>query len=222
MPPVGSQLPARDLEATRTSNAPSAPRMISWLVKPYRCSELATRCPFWSYSVNVQNRAGGVTPLTTTSQRPSSGRLRSSVVAEKATPSPVPIGNSPLRAMVAREYGSTSAVPVFGRGVQAPIVIVPRSVPRVAVSHVAPRPTTAARTNASRVTNSSRTSILARRRRRRAGRRHRREAVRECDRLAGRQRLDRFRRLGRRGSPQRLGGIVEQFLPPHQNIRAAF
>jgi len=44
-----------------------------------------------------------VTPLTITSQRPSSGRLRSSVVAEKATPSPVPIGNSPLRAMEARE-----------------------------------------------------------------------------------------------------------------------
>jgi hypothetical protein len=56
-----------------------------------------------SYSVSVQNRAAGVTPLTTTSQRPSSGRLRSSVVAENATPSPVPTGSSPLRAIDARE-----------------------------------------------------------------------------------------------------------------------
>src|ERR1700733_5193327 len=215
MPPVGSQLPARDLEATRTSNAPSAPRMISWLVKPYRCSELATRCPFWSYSVRVQNRAAGVTPLTTTSHRPSSGRLRSSVVAENATPSPVPIGSSPLRAIVAREYGSTSAVPVLGRAVQAPIVRVPRSVPRVAVSHVAPRPTTVARISASRVVNISRTSVLAWRRRCRADRRHRRETFRECDRSAGRQRLDWYRRIGRRGSPPRLARILEHFLHTH-------
>jgi len=34
MPPVGNQLPARDRDAIRTSNAPSEPRMISWLVKP--------------------------------------------------------------------------------------------------------------------------------------------------------------------------------------------
>src|SRR5450631_718227 len=162
MPPVGSQFPARDRDATRISNAPSAPRMISWLVKPYRCSELATRCPFWSYSVKVQNRAAGVTPLTTTSQRPSSGRLRLSVVAENATPSPVPTGNSPLRAIEAREYGSTSAVPVLGRAVQAPIVSVPRSVPRVAVIHVAPRPTTVARKSASRVMNISRTGQFLR------------------------------------------------------------
>src|SRR3984957_13139437 len=162
MPPVGSQLPARDLDATRTSNAPSAPRMISWLVKPYRCSEFATRCPFWSYSVNVQNRAAGVTPLTTTSQRPSSGRLRSSVVAENATPSPVPTGNSPLRAIEAREYGSTSAVPVFGRAVHAPIVSVPRSVPRVAVTQVAPNPTTVASISASKVMKISRTGQFLR------------------------------------------------------------
>ena len=32
--PVGSQLPARAREATRTSNWPSAPRITSWLVKP--------------------------------------------------------------------------------------------------------------------------------------------------------------------------------------------
>src|ERR1700722_15025557 len=157
MPPVGSQLPARDLDATRTSNAPSAPRMISWLVKPYRCSEFATRCPFWSYSVNVQNRAAGVTPLTTISQRPSSGRLRSSVVAENATPSPVPTGSSPVRTMGGGEYGSTSGGPVLGRAVQAPIVSVPNSVPRVAVSHVAPRPTTVASSNAKRVMKISRT-----------------------------------------------------------------
>jgi hypothetical protein len=31
---VGSQFPERDLDATRISKAPSAPRMISWLVKP--------------------------------------------------------------------------------------------------------------------------------------------------------------------------------------------
>ena len=59
-------------------------------------------------SLQIVKRQGpeprrGVTPLTTTSQRPSSGRLRSSVVAENATPSPAPIGNSPLRAMDARE-----------------------------------------------------------------------------------------------------------------------
>src|SRR5450631_1363955 len=222
MPPVGSQFPARDRDATRISNAPSAPRMISWLVKPYRCSELATRCPFWSYSVKVQNRAAGVTPLTTTSQRPSSGRLRSSVVAENATPSPVPIGSSPLRAMVAREYGSTSAVPVLGRAVQAPIVSVPRSVPRVAVSHVAPRPTTVATINASKVMNISRTSVLAWRRRCRAVRRNRREAFRECDRIAGRQRLDGFHRVGRGGFPKRPAGIVEHFLHAHQNIRTTF
>jgi len=35
MPPVGSQLPARESgEAMRISKAPSEPRMISWLVKP--------------------------------------------------------------------------------------------------------------------------------------------------------------------------------------------
>jgi hypothetical protein len=56
-----------------------------------------------SNSVSVQNRAAGVTPLTTTSQRPSSGFFLSSVVAEKAMPSPVPIGSSPLRAIEARE-----------------------------------------------------------------------------------------------------------------------
>ncbi|MGY4442880.1 hypothetical protein ACVW04_005699 [Bradyrhizobium sp. LM2.3] len=56
-----------------------------------------------SYSVSVQNRAGGVTPETTTSQRPSSTFFLSSAVAVKATPSPVPIGSSPLRTMVARE-----------------------------------------------------------------------------------------------------------------------
>src|SRR3984957_5590003 len=222
MPPVGSQLPARDLDATRTSNAPSAPRMISWLVKPYRCSEFATRCPFWSYSVNVQNRAAGVTPLTTTSQRPSSGRLRSSVVAENATPSPVPIGRSPLRGVGAREYGATPAVPVLGRAVQAPIVSVPRSVPRVAVSHVAPRPTTVARINASKVMNISRTSVLAWRSRCRAVRRTRREAFRECDRIAGRQRLDGCHRVGRGGFPKRPAGIVEHFLHANQNIRTTF
>ena len=45
----------------------------------------------------------GVTPETTTSQRPSSGRFLSSVFAENATPSPVPTGSSPLRAIEARE-----------------------------------------------------------------------------------------------------------------------
>jgi len=45
----------------------------------------------------------GVTPLTTTSQRPSSGLFLSSVVAVKATPSPVPTGSSPLRTIEARE-----------------------------------------------------------------------------------------------------------------------
>jgi hypothetical protein len=34
MPPVGSQLPAREREAMRISKVPSEPRMISWLVKP--------------------------------------------------------------------------------------------------------------------------------------------------------------------------------------------
>src|SRR5258708_20961804 len=96
--------------------------------------------PFWSYKVKVQNRAAGVTPETTTSQRPSSGRLRSSVVAENATPSPVPTGNSPLRAIDAREYGSTSAVPVLGRAGQAPIVGGPAAVPLVVLIHVPPRP----------------------------------------------------------------------------------
>ena len=45
----------------------------------------------------------------------------------------------------------------LGRAVQAPIVSVPRSVPRVAVIHVAPRPTTVARISASNVMNISRT-----------------------------------------------------------------
>src|SRR3954451_13827477 len=103
MPPVGSQFPELDRDATFISETPSDPRIISALVKPYRCSELATSCPFESYSVKVQNRAAGVTPLTTMSQRPSSGVLRSSDVAENATPSPVPTGSSPLRAIEARE-----------------------------------------------------------------------------------------------------------------------
>src|SRR5258708_21875054 len=98
--------------------------------------------PFWSYKVKVQNRAAGVTPETTTSHRPSSGRLRSSVVAENATPSPVPTGSSPLRAIEAREYGSTSAVPVFGPAGQAPIVSVPGSGPPAARLHGAPPPPT--------------------------------------------------------------------------------
>src|ERR1700731_1088816 len=215
MPPVGSQFPARDRDATRTSNAPSAPRMISWLVKPYRCSEFATRCPFESYSVSVQNRAAGVTPLTTTSQRPSSSRLRSSVVAENATPSPVPTGNSPLRAIEAREYGSTSAVPVLGRAVQAPIVSVPRSVPRVAVIQVAPRPTTVARASASKVMKISRTLVLARHGRRRGTRCCRRKTIRECNRV-GRHRLDRLHRIAR--GP---GCIVQHLFHLHQDIGAA-
>ena len=41
--------------------------------------ELATSPPFGLYSVSVQKRAAGVTPATTTSQRPSSGRPLSSV-----------------------------------------------------------------------------------------------------------------------------------------------
>ena len=72
-----------------------------------------------SYNVSVQKRAAGVTPLTTTSHRPSSGRLLSSVFVVKAMPSPVPTGNSPLRAIEAREYGLISAVPIFGRAVHA-------------------------------------------------------------------------------------------------------
>ena len=53
-----------------------------------------------------------------------------------------------------RTHGS---LPVLGRAVHEPIVSVPRSVPRVAVIHVAPRPTTAARISASKVTNINRT-----------------------------------------------------------------
>ena len=118
---------------------------------------------------------------------------------------------------MAREYGSTSAVPVLGRAVQAPIVSVPRSVPRVAVIHVAPRPTTVARISASKVMKISRTvsSCAA-------------LASRGCPGTAaaklsgerdgvGGHRLDRFRRVA--GG---LGRIVEQFLDMHQDVRTAF
>src|SRR3954464_8054200 len=50
-----------------------------------------------------------------------------------------------------------SAVPVLGRAVQAPMVSVPRSVPLVAVVHVMPTPTTAARDNVSKLININRT-----------------------------------------------------------------
>src|SRR6185312_3408584 len=46
-----------------------------------------------------------------------------------------------------------STVPVRGRAVQAPIVSVPSSVPRVVVIHVEPTPTAAARPNATSATN---------------------------------------------------------------------
>ena len=56
-----------------------------------------------SYTVRVQNRAGGVTPLTVTSQSPLRRLPALSVLARKVTPSPVPIGSSPDRAIAARE-----------------------------------------------------------------------------------------------------------------------
>src|SRR4029453_16442355 len=55
------------------SKLPSALRMISWLVKPCRCAELATSRPSGSYRVMVQNRACGVVALNRTSQRPPRG-----------------------------------------------------------------------------------------------------------------------------------------------------
>ena len=84
------------------SKLPSALRTISWLVKPWRSTALPISRPCGSYSVSVQNRACGVVPLITTSQRPSSGRPSSSVRAKKATPSPEPTGSSPVRAIAAR------------------------------------------------------------------------------------------------------------------------
>jgi len=44
-----------------------------------------------------------VTPLTVTSQLPFSARPLSSLVARKVTPSPLPTGSSPERAIEARE-----------------------------------------------------------------------------------------------------------------------
>ena len=78
--PAGRQPVARaGARPTLMSKLPSALRMISWLVKPCRCAELATSRPSGSYRVRVQNRACGVTPLSRTSQRPSSGWPASSV-----------------------------------------------------------------------------------------------------------------------------------------------
>src|SRR5260370_10485298 len=71
-------------------------------------------------------------------------------------------------------------------------------------------------TSASRVTNISRTgSILARRWGRRIARCRRRETVREWN-GGRRDRLDWLFR-GARG----LGGLVEHFFHPHQEVRAA-
>src|SRR6516162_742006 len=59
-------------------------------------------------------------------------------------PSPMPVGNSPVLAIVARAYGSMSADPLFGHAVQAPIVSAPKAIPRVNVNQVAPSPIAAA------------------------------------------------------------------------------
>src|SRR3954447_22676563 len=82
-----------------------------------------------------------------TVHRPSSGWPVSSEEAKNATPSPEPIGNSPLRAIAARAYGSMSDVPVFGHAVQAPIVVDPHAVPGVNANCVRPRPKAAATAN---------------------------------------------------------------------------
>src|SRR4029079_8726684 len=98
-----------------------------------------------------------VVPLILTSQRPSSGRPSSSVRAKKATPSPEPTGSSPVRAIVARAYGSMSRVPDFGNAVHAPIATAPNAVPRVSASQVVPRPTRAAIARANNDPRSRRT-----------------------------------------------------------------
>src|ERR1700719_348163 len=97
------------------------------------------------------------------------------------------------------------------------MVRVPRSVPRVAVIHVAPRPTTVASISASKVTNTSRTLFLAR-----SG--WSRRVVGQCRSKAvgklggGRGNGScRFRRVARR-----LGRVVEQLLHAHQDVRATF
>jgi len=56
-----------------------------------------------SNSVSVQNRAAASRPLTTDITRPSSGFFLSSVVAENGDAVTGAIGNSPLRAIEARE-----------------------------------------------------------------------------------------------------------------------
>jgi hypothetical protein len=45
MPPVGSQLPGRERGDTVISNEPLARRTTSWLVKPWRATELRTSAP---------------------------------------------------------------------------------------------------------------------------------------------------------------------------------
>src|SRR5215469_8066777 len=113
--------------------------------------------PSGSYKVNVQNRAAGVRPSRRISQRPSNRRPASSTRAKNAMPSPEATGRPPLRAMVARAYGSMSGVPVFGHAVQAPTRIGPNAAAWVTANHVAPSPELAAMIRANSTPSSRRT-----------------------------------------------------------------
>src|ERR1700761_2306403 len=95
------------------------------------------------------------------------------------------------------------------------MVSVPGSVPRVDVIHVAPRPTEAARISASKVTNISRTLILARSGGgRRATGQRRSKAVGKSGRRCG------SRPCGLGRLVDGLGRIIQQLFDAHENIRS--
>ena len=125
-PPVGSQLPGRARGPTVTSKLPSALRMISWLVKPCRCSEFATSLPSGSYKREGPNRACGVVPLNSDIAAAVEGAARRRQCARRRP------RHRPSRRefAAARDHsrGHTGRCPAsrcFGQAVQAPIVTPP-------------------------------------------------------------------------------------------------
>ena len=139
------------------SKVPSARRTISWLVKPWRCSELATRRPF-----RIVERQGPKARLRR-------GAAQQHVAAAVERP-PGIVGAGEERDAVARADRQFAAARDHGARIRIDAggaVLRPRgpgadrdaakAVPRVSASQVAPRPTTAATAKANSVPRSRRT-----------------------------------------------------------------
>ena len=158
MPPVGSQFPDRERDATRTSNAPSD------AADDFLAGE----------AVTLQRIGDELSLRIVQRQGPEPRRGRHAAHHDVAAPVErllAVVGRCRERDAVAgadRQFAAARdrwranrdrrrRCRFCGRAVQAPMVSVPRSVPRVAVIQVAPRPTAVAMTSASKVMRISRT-----------------------------------------------------------------